>query len=207
MSIDKTRRFKAVDQRETSLIDLPTLRRQCEIVATEIDSDGVEVHPDDELLLGYLEAAVDHAEDFLGEAVGLNTFEIALDEFPDGNIELPRGPYVDLVSFYVGDESDGIVDPDSYTVDDYGQRAELVPVTTWPTVLAATNTIKIRWRAGYSTTVEGAPRLPKVYQQALLLLVGHFYANREDATEKALATIPNGFEALLRPRRVRLGMA
>jgi len=207
MSEVRPRGLKRIGERENSLIDLATLRKQCEIVATDIDSDGVESHPDDALLSIYLESAIDMAEEFTGLAVGLQTFEMGYDEFPDGEIELPAAPFVDLVNFSVGDESDGIVDDTTYQIDTYSQLARLVPVTVWPTVVASMNTIKIRWRAGYSATDEDAPPLPESIKLALLLIVGHFYAHREDTNDKVLSTIPNGFEALLRPKRVRYGMA
>ncbi len=70
--------------------------------------------------------------------------------------------------------------------------------------------MKVRYRSGYQSEEDpdsDAPPLPRSLRAAILLVLGHLYENREDSVEKALASIPNGAEALMRPLRVRLGMA
>ena len=204
-------RVKVITPATGHLLTIETCRAHLEVVAIDADSDGNESHPDDAMILAMLDAAVDQAEEFTGRSIMLKTLEIAFDEFPDGAIELPRPPFVELVTFYAGNDSDGLLTADEdFTVDDYGDMVRLVPVTDWPTVTEATNTIKIRYRAGYSSEADpdsDSQTLPSSIRAAVLLLLGHLYASREDSTEKAMASIPNGFEALLRPKRVRFGMA
>ena len=77
----------------------------------------------------------------------------------------------------------------------------------WPAITAATNAVKIRYLAGYDIDSDGGEALPKMIRAAVLLVVGHLYANREASTEVALTHIPLGVESLLRPHRVRMGMA
>lgn len=213
--------LKVVSTVDGPMIPIETLRAQCEIVATDIDTDMVESHPDDTLILGYLDAAIEHAEDFTGLAIALRTYEIALDGFPwgspwcSGAIEIPRAPLISVESFLAAAAgSEGELDEgDDYTVDDYRVPARILPVTSWPTMARSSNALKIRFMAGYSTPTysdsdyAGAPPLPATIKQAILLLLGHFYANREDTVDKALASIPSGFNALLQLKRVRLGMA
>lgn len=199
---------KVIAVPDEPLVSLEVCRAQCEIVAIDTDSDGNTSHPDDGLLLAYLDAAVEAAEDFTGLAISLRTYEQALDAFPDGAIELAKSPFVDLLSFtVVGYGSDGEMDEELYEVDSYSQLTRLVPVSTWPSMTAGTNAIRVMYRAGYSDTDTDAEHVPASIRQAVLLLLGHFYANREDSTEKAMQSIPMGFEALLRPKRVRFGMA
>ncbi len=45
----------------------------------------------------------------------------------------------------------------------------------------------------------GGDDLPPALRQAVLLLVGHWYNQREDATIGQMNSIPMGFEALVRP--------
>ena len=122
-------------------------------------------------------------------------------------------PFIELLSFSAVNDSDGEFDPADYVVDDYGtpeQPVVLRPATSWPQVTKAPNTVKVRYRAGYQTEEDpdsDAPPLPRSLRAAILLVLGHLYENREDSVEKALASIPNGAEALMRPLRVRLGMA
>lgn len=169
-----------------------------------------EIDPvDDAKLEGWITTAREHCEDFLGLSLAVRTLEIALDEFPDDGaaIVLPMGPVIDVLSVSWGDESDDEMDADEYVLDDYSVPHCLKPVTAWPSVTSAPNTVKIRYLAGYGETTDGADPLPAVFRSAMLLVIGHLYENRSESTEKAMSSLPLGVQALLRPRRVRLGMA
>lgn len=208
-------RVKVIEASTTPVLSLATLRKQCEIVPTEVDSDGVESHPDDDLLTVYLAAAVEHAEDFTGLCIQLRTLEAALAQFPAGGgaVEIPRPPLVELLSFVAGESSDGSVDADTYVLDDFGDVASLRPVTTWPGLAsdAGPNPIRIRYRAGYQSEADpdsDAKPMPGAIKAAILLTVAHLYRNRESVVTGTIATeLPLGVEALLRPKRVRTGMA
>lgn len=212
---------KVITPATDRLFSLATLYSQVEQV--EIDTDG---HPDDALLLGILDAATDYAEKFTGRSLLLRTWEFALDEFPTSfgttttpadlqilRIEVPNPPLVEIVSFMIGEESDDelLEEGVDYLVDDYGDKAVLRPVSTWPTVFTAyPNLIKVRYRAGYQSEEEpdsDATALPGGLRAAVLLMVGHLYDHREASVEKAMQELPLGVEALLRPYRVLTGMA
>lgn len=207
-------RMKRISRNTSPVLSLATLRAHCEIVPVDIDSDVGPTHPDDPLLLVYLDAAVAHAELFTGLTIQVATLELALDKFPkdDNGIELPGPPLIELLSFTQADTSDGAVPAEEYVLDDYGDVAELRPVRAWPSMApgAGPNAVKVRYRAGYQSESEpdsDALALPGTAKAALLLMVGHLYANREASVEKAMSQLPLGVEALLRPLRVRTGMA
>lgn len=164
---------------------------------------------DDAMIESWIQAAREHCEDFLGLSLAVRTLEIALDTFPDDGaaIVLPMGPVIDVLSVSWGDESDDEMDADEYVLDDYSVPHCLKPVTAWPSVTSAPNAVKIRYLAGYGETTDGADPLPAVFRSAMLLVIGHLYENRSESTEKAMSSLPLGVHALLRPRRVRLGMA
>jgi len=168
-----------------------------------------EIDPvDDLMILSRLTAARQFCEQFTGLVLARKTVEVALDEFPVGAIELPVAPVVEIVSFTTGPGTDAVeVDSDTYTLDDYATPQRLVPVSSWPSTSKATNTIKIRLTVGYGEDSDGGPALPMLLRAAMLLILGHLHENREDSTEKAMSTIPNGAEKLMRPYRVRKGMA
>lgn len=198
------------------LFTIEECRRQCEVMAIDADSDGDATHPDDELILGYLEAAIDMAEDFTGLAISQKTYEVALDQFPSGRrpqwtpwIELPVSPFVSVESFVVGLESDADVldNGTDYFVDSYGQFARLRPVSTWPSVTTGFGQIVIQFVAGYELDSDGRAAVPPAIKQAIMLALGDWYKNREDSNDKQLFVLPNGSQMLLRPKRVRLGMA
>lgn len=48
---------------------------------------------------------------------------------------------------------------------------------------------------------ENAVLLDSDIELALLLLIGHWHANREETTDLSLASIPQGFDALANPYR------
>lgn len=168
---------------------------------------------DDAMIEGWIAAAREHCENFLGLSLATKTLEIALDKFPTSKdagglpILLPMGPVREIVSFAWSDDSDGEMDAEDYTLDTYSRPARVVPVLNWPSLTAATNQIKIRYIAGYGVDSDGGEPVPKAIRAAMLLIVGHLYKNREDSTDAAMSTIPNGAEALMRPLRVRLGYA
>lgn len=174
---------------------------------TEIDAT------DDAIIDGFVAAAREHCEDFLGLSLSTRTLEIALDSFPttadDGSltIELPGGPVRDVLSISWGTESDEEMNNDEFTLDRYRKPNLVAPVTAWPSFTAGTAKIKIRYLAGYGVDSDGGEELPAVIRSAMLLMIGHLYENRSESTEKALSTLPVGVQSLLRPRRVRLGMA
>lgn len=219
---------KVIVRSTSRLFSLATLYQQCEIVPIDdIDSDGNGTHPDDDLLLAFLDAAIDHAERFTGRSILIRTYEAALDEFPTRRnrwlvepssvlypgIEIPYPPLIEVITFSYTDDSDGELEQDTnFTVDTYGDKAVLRPVSTWPTIVTpAANRVKIRYIAGYSGEVEpdsDAEPLPGGIKAAILLMVAHLYKNREAVNVGNIITeFPLGVEALLRPWRVLTGMA
>lgn len=199
--------LKVIEVTDDPVFTLAALRNQCEITPTEVDSDGVEIHPDDGLLFDIAAAAVDYAEEFTGLVLRFGTYETALNGFPSsGAIEMPTGPLIEILSVTVGDDSDGPLDPASYILDDYHVPALLYSSGSWPVFTPYTNGVRIRFLAGYGSD-SGAQPMPAAIKRALLLLIGEWYEHREDAAEIALSLIPNGAKSLLRTKRIRLGMA
>lgn len=80
----------------------------------------------------------------------------------------------------------------------YGKSpAVLVPSADWPNVTGEGYPVVITYTAGYST-------VPSDLIEAIKLLVGHFYANREGVVLGVSAvSLPLGIEALIAPYRIR----
>jgi uncharacterized phiE125 gp8 family phage protein len=195
--------------------------RVVEYEADDSDSDLTGYHPDDDLIMAMQASAREYVENFTGLSLSTRTLEIAMDSFPtvlvDGttSIDLPMGPVQSVVSISIGEPSSDTAVEDfevaatDYVLDIYRNPQRVVPVSTWPSMTAATNTIKVRYIAGYAiaSLAEDARTLPSALRAALLLVLGHLYEHREENTETALQSLPLGAEALMRPLRVRLGMA
>lgn len=151
------------------------------------------------LISALISAAVAHLDGWtgvLGRALEEQTWELALDAFPSREIHLPLGPVVGVTSIKY-DDAEGVeqtVDAADYYVDARSTDGWVIPVSAfaWPAPMSAANSIRVQWVAGTGT--------PPAIGAAILLHVGHLYANREAAAEAKVA-LPLGFDALVAPWR------
>lgn len=142
----------------------------------------VDGNEEDALISSLITAAREYAETFQRRAYVTQTWELTLDEWPTGpEIRLPRPPLQAVESITYRDQSgvEHVLDPATYIVDTRSEpgRVVLAPGRCWPSVaLAPAGAITVRYVAGYGDTADSVPVKVK---QAILLLVGHWYANRE----------------------------
>jgi uncharacterized phiE125 gp8 family phage protein len=157
---------------------------------------------EDTLISGWISAAREHCENYTGIAFAPQTWEIALDVFPDA-IAL-EGGFVDeivLVGYYDEDGNSQSIAFSGYALDSYSSPNWLVPKygTTWPASYDATNALTVRYKVG-------SQPVPASVRAAMLLLIGHFYANREQIADMQTFALPLGVKALLDPYRVNWGV-
>lgn len=171
----------------------------------------VDFEEDDPYIQGLISAARYYAETFQNRTLAPTTFEYILDCFPrrqlgysNGSdyiggskpIRLPRMPLIALESVRYT-TMDGVtydLDLTKYVVKADG---DILPSwgKYWPIdILTTGDAIKVRFTAGY--TKEDVPPTTK---QGILLLVGHWYENRETVYmgAKVPASIPFGADSLL----------
>jgi uncharacterized phiE125 gp8 family phage protein len=167
----------------------------------DVDSDDP---ADSTLILAMLKASREYCENFAGLSFANKTLEIQFESFSD-DMFIPFGPVTNIESatYENGEyDSDGLptrVDL-NYLFNPF--TSKLSTSSDWP----KGSNITIQYRAGYGLDSD-AKQLPSVAKIAILLMLGHLYEHREDATERPLTAIPNGVESFLRPLRERLGMA
>lgn len=156
-------------------------------------------HTDDDALIAlYITAArqtVDGKDGWLGRALVTQTWDVSLDAFPSGEIELPLQPLQSVASVTY-DDVDGAaqtLDPAGYTFDPTGWI--VAGSSGWPATLSAINAVRARFVAGYGAAAD----VPAPIRAALLLMVGHLYANREAPAEDALKGAAG---SLLAPYRI-----
>jgi uncharacterized phiE125 gp8 family phage protein len=131
-------------------------------------SDGSE----DGLATAYLAAAHAVAEHYTGRPIGAQTLELALDCFPDAEIDL--GAAVTAITSLSYVDTAGVtqtVDGTTYSLDTYGLICRLVPDygVTWPATQAIVSAVKVRFTAGDT---------PNAVKSALLLMVAWLNENR-----------------------------
>lgn len=123
-------------------------------------------------------------------AIITSTWLLALDEFPDDLIQIPRPPLqtVSSVKYY---NSAGVlttIDSSDYRVHTVGLFGEIEPVNSWPSPQSRRNAVEIVFVAGYG---DESTDIPEALQHGILMLIAHWYANREMiATGTIVAPIP-----------------
>lgn len=146
---------------------------------------------EDTTLAIYIKAAREYCEMYRGEALVTQTLVYYLDRFPtastkgdarfDGDaILMPRWPLQSVSTlFYV--TPDGVATAlagSAYAVQTYARPGRLRPVygTTWPATRDGVDAVAITYVAGYGNS---GSDVPARIREAILLLVGHQFRNRE----------------------------
>ena len=160
----------------------------------------VDITTDDTLITSYIAAARRLCERIDWRAYMTQTLEVWLDAWPATDIlKIPRPPLQSITSITYYDQSNvaATLSSASYFVDTVSEpgRVVLNYGYTWPsTILRETNGIAVRFVAGYAS----AGNVPQTIKQAILLVVGHWYENREAVLVGAMSRdIEFGVKSLL----------
>jgi len=162
----------------------------------------VDISEDDTLIASLITAARELVEQQSWRALVSQTWDLYLDVIPaEAELKLPRPPLVSVTGvYYTPDGStEQTLAASNYAVDAVSQPGRIVLKTggSWPgDTLSIVNGFKVRYVAGYGA----ASAVPVRYKQAILLLVGHWYAHRE-AVGTPGAPMALAVEALLAPYR------
>lgn len=168
----------------------------------------VDISDDDALIDGLITAARTHVEQNLKRALVAQTWELVLDSFPAvGFIRLPLPPLASVTSIQYTSLAgvEATLSADSYLVDTDREPGCIVlkHSASWPAVeLREVGGVRVRYVAGYGST---AGDVPRGIRQAILLLVGSMYENREEtlvAQGVTVMRLPFGMEMLLSPYRI-----
>lgn len=184
----------------TKLVTPPTADQE-PVSLAEAKAHLREEGSESDLQIGVLIAAArSHIEEVTGVYFAEQTLELIFDAFPYSELQL-RGPVISVESVKY-DDVDGYeqtVDPANYWLDATNSPGWIVPVAdAWPATITAVNSVRVRIVVGY----EDPTHIPASIKAAILLLVGHWYANREAVViGKSTADLPMGVAALIAPFR------
>lgn len=166
--------------------------------------DGDEEQGYVETLITAATGWIDGPGGWLGRAIGAQTLELVDCGF--GNDRLPYPPVVEIESIVYLDRA-GV--EQTMAEADYRLmlNGSVTPVSgqSWPVVSGDPEAVRIRYVAGYPMTEGEAPAstVPVAIKQAILLLIGHWFANRETVVVGTItAQMPFAVEALLSTYRV-----
>jgi uncharacterized phiE125 gp8 family phage protein len=172
-------------------LSIEEVKTHCRV--TSVDEDG--------LIAGYILAARQYVESICGLALITQTITAYFDSFY--GIWLPRWP-VQSVSSVSYLDSTAVSQPlatDVYYADVRARPAFIAAAYSqcWPQSYYQQNAVTVVFVAGYGATPGS---IPEPIRQAMLMLIGHWYENRESATTAPLTDAPTSTKALLAPYRV-----
>jgi uncharacterized phiE125 gp8 family phage protein len=141
---------------------------------------------EDTLITAMITSATEVAEQLTGRAIMPQTWELTLDTFANG-IVLTRVPATAITTFTYVDGAGATQTPVGYRLrnsDDFG-LAVVLPAygTNWPETLDDTETVKVRFTAGYAD----AAAVPEPIKAWIKLTVSTMYENREGESYSARA--------------------
>lgn len=184
------------------------------------------VTPDDPLIEGLIAGAVSHLDGWtgvLGRALVEQTWRQDFDSF-GCTMRLVLGPVIEIVSITYRD-ADGQVSTvasSNYALvtDGAGPRVFWDAGYSAPGNLYEQGAVSVTYKAGYPVTAsaeadpdaeppvvaaEAATTVPAALKVAILLMVGHWYENRETVAEGGFSELPFAANALIAPFR-RMGI-
>lgn len=163
---------------------------------------------DDTLLEAYIDAAVGQVEAYTGSKLLTQTVTFTRPDLDQAPMPLPIGPVQSITFQYL--DASGVAQPlDSavYALPGLGSRRASLALLSgvgkwWPAILDHPAAIMATAVVGYG---DSAATVPAAIKQAVRLLVGDYYMQREDTiAERSVtpATMPNGVAALLANFRI-----
>lgn len=167
----------------------------------------VDFDDDNALIAALISAAVGHLDGWagvLGRALVTQTWRQDYACFNPTGFRLPLGPAASITSIQYYDVA-GIqqtLDAENYLLvaDSLGPIVLPASSTSWPSTARRPDAVSVTYVAGTP-----AADVPAPIKAAILLLVGHWYANREAVAENTLAALPMAVDALIAPYR-RVGI-
>lgn len=154
---------------------------------------------DDALITSLIFAARQYVEQYLQRAIITQTLRLTMDAFPDGDIKVY--PSLQSITSIKYIDTDGVLQTwptANYLVDTYSLIGRVSPAygDSYPDTRNQLNAIEIVFIAGYGVAAD----VPQSIKQAMFLIIGHWYENREAINiDNTVNELPLAVDALLAP--------
>ena len=137
---------------------------------------------EDALIKEYIDAAISAAENYTNTSIYQAKFKVTSPNF-ENNYCFPNSPIssIETVKYLGEDNVEQSLDVSKYELrpkDKYVSKIFYEEFKDLPKVYSRSNAVSITVIAGYTSET-----LPKSLRQAIMLLIGTFYTNREDSVE------------------------
>lgn len=163
-------------------VSVDELKRQCRIEHDE----------ENKLLKRYIVAARTYAEAVMNYKVIRQRITVCCKVFSNPlKINVCPVQSVDRVAYYDPDNVFTVLDSAEYRTAISDAYTVLTPVTSWPSVSAAI------YDAVQIDLTVGPAQADEMHKQAILMIAGGWYKNREDVSAIDYKNVPNGAMALL----------
>jgi uncharacterized phiE125 gp8 family phage protein len=130
-------------------------------------------------------------------------WRLSLDRFPR-EIRVPMGPVLSIDSITYVDEGGQTQTLDAnlyqWRKERFGARIAPAYDQTWPIARCVYDAVQVNFTAGFPGTEDSPANLtnvPETLKHAMLLLVGHYYENREAVLAGEMPEMPYGFENIV----------
>jgi uncharacterized phiE125 gp8 family phage protein len=158
-----------------------------------------------------IKTARQYAENYCKRAFNPQVWQLTLDGFPSGGIEIPRPPMSTAaagitITYYDSSAALQTLGSSAYVVDYESEPGIVVPSTIadeWPETNEQLNAVKIQFTAGYPYDVAGGGStctVPEGIKTWIKMRVGAMYENREAIQGTNRYEMPRSFiDGLLDP--------
>lgn len=160
------------------------------------------------LIESFITASRQWCENYLRRAIGLQTFKLTLERFPNLNYPILLRPPLKLVSsikYFDVDNVEQTLDPNDYFFSFSEPGQVKMKIGIWPKTFDRSDAVVVTFSSGYQ---DGSPieteALPKTIRTAILMQVADLYENREAQTDRELKSNPT-LERLLSTLRLEMG--
>lgn len=163
-----TSRATVVTAATAEPVTLAQARKQLELSPSDTAHD-------DQLTL-LLQAAREQWEHDTDSVTMTTTLSVTLPHFGGTNIDLPKRPIQSIthIKYYASGTLTTLA-TSVYSLDAPRRQARLNELQSWPSADTRWDAVVITYVAGYAS----AAAVPAIAKQAILLLVGHYFENRD----------------------------